>query len=487
MIVRDEERQLAECLGPVASLFDELIVVDTGSVDATRRIASTYAARIFDFPWCDDFSAARNESLRRSRGDWVFWLDADDRISDDNIIRLRTLLAGLSERPRVYYMNTACSSQYACEGERLITHTRLFRRHPSLCWQGRVHEQLRPEPTTLGHELVWSDVLIHHIGYRDEAALQRKLNRDLRLLRMDYSVDPDDCSTLVHLGLAYFHLGHWNEARQHLRKVLQLTKMAGEHLRQVYATLATLEMREGNVPQALATLDRGLSIFPHGEYLLFLRAECLYELDRYSEAKTTLSQILSSREGMQYRGGVPAEIREKLAPLKLADVLRLERKFSAAENLLFAVLSQFPNDTHSWYLLGRIYHDSRLQGRLLAVVERLRACPQGEIFAPLLLAEWRLEQRELEYATQLIDEVIGAAPRMPFPRMLRAVCLTRAGAPVSDRIQACRDILRLQPGDLDARRMLAELESSRRPAAAAARPASITLISSPGLPGVVAH
>ena len=224
-------------------------------------------------------------------------------------------------------MNTVCSTQYACEGERLITHARLFRRHPGLCWQGRVHEQLRPVPSALGQEVTWSDVLIHHIGYRNEAALQRKLNRDLRLLRMDYSVDPDDCSTLVHLGLACFHLGQWYKARQHLCKVVHLTKSAGEHLRQVYATLGTIEMREGNVSLSLATLDRGLSIFPHGEYLLFLRAECLYELDRYSEAKTTLKKILSGDGGMQYRGGVPAEIREKLAPRKLADVLRLERDF----------------------------------------------------------------------------------------------------------------------------------------------------------------
>ena len=63
MIVHNEERQLADCLAPVASLFDEIVVVDTGSVDATRRIASQFTSHVFDFPWCDDFSAARNESF----------------------------------------------------------------------------------------------------------------------------------------------------------------------------------------------------------------------------------------------------------------------------------------------------------------------------------------------------------------------------------------------------------------------------------------
>jgi len=60
MIVRNEEQQLADCLTPVASLFDEIVIVDTGSRDHTKRGAAQYTPHVFDFPWCDDFSAARN-------------------------------------------------------------------------------------------------------------------------------------------------------------------------------------------------------------------------------------------------------------------------------------------------------------------------------------------------------------------------------------------------------------------------------------------
>src|SRR3712207_5969033 len=82
MIVKDEEHNLPDCLGPVAGLFDELVVVDTGSSDRTKEVAAALGARVFDFPWCDSFAAARNESLRHATGDWVFWLDADDRIEE---------------------------------------------------------------------------------------------------------------------------------------------------------------------------------------------------------------------------------------------------------------------------------------------------------------------------------------------------------------------------------------------------------------------
>ena len=93
MIVRNEGHQLADCLSPVAELFDEIVVVDTGSRDDTREVARRFTGNVFNFPWCDHFSAARNESLRHADGEWIFWLDADDRISPENIAQLRELIS----------------------------------------------------------------------------------------------------------------------------------------------------------------------------------------------------------------------------------------------------------------------------------------------------------------------------------------------------------------------------------------------------------
>src|SRR5438132_14215088 len=105
MIVKNEEANLAECLSPVRSLVDEIVVVDTGSTDRTREVAAAWGARIFEFPWCDDFSAARNECLRHARGDWVLSLDADDRVDDANAKKLEGLFAGLAG-PAAYSMIT---------------------------------------------------------------------------------------------------------------------------------------------------------------------------------------------------------------------------------------------------------------------------------------------------------------------------------------------------------------------------------------------
>src|SRR5207247_1202851 len=76
MIVRNEEKNLPDCLESVQGLFAQTVVADTGSADGTREVARRFGAEVVEFPWCDDFAAARNASLRHARRQWVMWLDA---------------------------------------------------------------------------------------------------------------------------------------------------------------------------------------------------------------------------------------------------------------------------------------------------------------------------------------------------------------------------------------------------------------------------
>src|SRR3989344_2135515 len=78
MIAKNEEKHLEECLNSVKELVDEVIIVDTGSTDKTKQIAKKFNAKIYDFKWVDDFSAARNESLKHATKDWILVLDADE-------------------------------------------------------------------------------------------------------------------------------------------------------------------------------------------------------------------------------------------------------------------------------------------------------------------------------------------------------------------------------------------------------------------------
>ncbi len=92
LIVRNEAAVIADCLRALAPVTDEIVVVDTGSRNATRQIALDYGARVFDFPWRNDFAAARNYALDRAIGDWALYIDADERVRGTNGPTLRAQL-----------------------------------------------------------------------------------------------------------------------------------------------------------------------------------------------------------------------------------------------------------------------------------------------------------------------------------------------------------------------------------------------------------
>ena len=92
MIAKDEERYLGQCLDSVKSLVDEMIIVDTGSTDKTKEIAKKFGAKIYDFKWIDDFSAARNENLKHATKDWILVLDADEVLDKDAVKSIRDFI-----------------------------------------------------------------------------------------------------------------------------------------------------------------------------------------------------------------------------------------------------------------------------------------------------------------------------------------------------------------------------------------------------------
>ena len=98
LMVRNEEDSLPGCLQSAADLVDETIVVDTGSTDRTKEVAASFAAKVFDFPWIDDFAAARNECIRHATGEWIFWMDADERMDEVNREKLRGLFESIKPR-----------------------------------------------------------------------------------------------------------------------------------------------------------------------------------------------------------------------------------------------------------------------------------------------------------------------------------------------------------------------------------------------------
>ena len=144
MIVKNEEEVLGRCLDSAADLVDEIVIVDTGSTDRTKEIAARYTGKIFDFPWRNDFSAARNESFARASMDYCMWLDADDVLLEGDRAAFLELKEALD--PSVSVVMAPYHTGFDGSGRVTFSYyrERLVKNRAGMVWEGAVHEAVAP-------------------------------------------------------------------------------------------------------------------------------------------------------------------------------------------------------------------------------------------------------------------------------------------------------------------------------------------------------
>lgn len=191
MIVRNEARCLARCLDSARPWVDEMIVLDTGSTDATREIAASGGARVLSADWRDDFSAARNLALSHTRAPWRLVLDGDEWIAAG----AECLVALRGRAPDFIGMVTVSSEVEAGPGGTQQAPSWLPRLLPAgVHYEGRIHEQ--PVGAVRRERL---PLVVGHDGYL-AAAQPAKAGRNERLLRLALAERPDDAYLIYQLG-----------------------------------------------------------------------------------------------------------------------------------------------------------------------------------------------------------------------------------------------------------------------------------------------
>lgn len=182
MIVKNEEPVLARCLDSVASMMDEIIIVDTGSTDRTKEIAAQYTNRIYDFTWCDDFSAARNYAFSLATMDYIYCPDADEYLDLENQRRFLRLKGALLPEIEIVQMNYITPPDFNtvqnCKKE---PRPKLFKRLRTFSWVGPVHETIRTDPVIYDSDI---DILHrpHAMHAKRDFAMFEKAFRENRVL-----------------------------------------------------------------------------------------------------------------------------------------------------------------------------------------------------------------------------------------------------------------------------------------------------------------
>ena len=166
MIVKNEEKVLERCLESIRGLMDEIIIVDTGSNDRTKEIASKYTDKIYDFEWNDDFSAARNFAFSKAGMEYIYSADADEVLSEENYQRFEALKRSLLPEIEIVQMKYGNQLEFGTvynfdEEYR----PKLFKRLRTFVWEEPVHEMVRLEPVIYD-----SDIVITHKPHENHAA-----------------------------------------------------------------------------------------------------------------------------------------------------------------------------------------------------------------------------------------------------------------------------------------------------------------------------
>ena len=248
LIVKNESLLLSRCLESLRSFVDEIIVVDTGSTDDTIEIAHSHGAQVKYFTWIDDFSAARNESLRHASGDWILYIDADEVIDSVNAGKIRQVI---TQKDIMGATVRQCIPQQA---ENIVTafyieYCRLFRHHPAIRFEGTIHEQILPSIERVGGKVLRTDIVIHHWAYAaTEEKKRHRAERNLRYLLAEVKRMPDDPFVHFNLGMTYRELGQQDMAIRSFHRALDKDdgNIKRELIGQIHLNLAKLYLESGN-------------------------------------------------------------------------------------------------------------------------------------------------------------------------------------------------------------------------------------------------
>ena len=411
MIVKNEEKHLPDCLRSVQDLVDEIIVVDTGSNDRTKEIAASFGAKVYDFPWIDSFSAARNEAIKHAAGDYVFWMDADDRLDDANRAQAKALFESLGDDNAAYVMKCYCLSEPGVGGT-TVDHVRLFRNRPDVRWKYRIHEQILPAIRATKGDVRWADVVITHVGYADRSNRQKKLDRDLRLLTQEYQEQPDDPFTLFNLGSVFNELGKPADAVALLQRSLDLSHPQDSIVRKLYTLIAQCRRQLGQLADALAACTRGRELYPEDEELLFVESIIRKERRDFGGSEACLKRLLSAPAEGDHFASVAEGLRGHKGRHYLAALYLDTGMAKEAEAEWWRVLADKPEFLPARAGLGEVYLQTRRWEDLEHQATELEALGrEGTDAAEMLRGRAKLERGEFASA-------LGAGPgRSPVPRL----------------------------------------------------------------------
>ena len=267
MMVKDEAANLRRCLESVKPLKAELIIVDTGSTDATLEIASEYGAQIFIHPWQDDFALHRQQSFDYCKGDWILQIDADEELifpPNSDLNRLRHFLTNLDPK---YHQIGIAMQDMRDNGKRKSCDMKMVRvfRRGSVKWRYCVHNY--PQTPNDTEAAACPFFYLKHYGY--DLTPEQKIAKGKRTIPLLYKrLQQDKKDWNAYYYLMHAHAVYVDDTEKaieygnkYLSKIENIKKVTFNNT--VFYTMFKLLQKHDKPKQAEEVLKQGLSRLPH--------------------------------------------------------------------------------------------------------------------------------------------------------------------------------------------------------------------------------
>ncbi len=254
IIVKNEENVLARCLDCVKAFADEIIIVDTGSTDKTKEIATRYTNKLFDYVWCDDFSKARNYAFSLATGDYIMWLDADDVLEYSEIEKINQLK--LNMVADTYMLKYATSFDEFGKPNFVFERERIMKNDNRAIWHGFVHEAIVP----FGN-VEHLDITIQHRKTTTNYT-KRNLNLFRKALKRGVKFNARE---QYYYARELYYWGYYKKCKTELNKFFKMPNKFTPNT--IDATLIISKCCEklGDIENAKKWLFEGLNIMPNAE------------------------------------------------------------------------------------------------------------------------------------------------------------------------------------------------------------------------------